>query len=85
MADNRGLKNRTAISTAIDKNLYQQLKDYSDETSIPISKLLDKAIKLFLDSIKQVPNLELIFFINISYSSKVYYVIYKVFLLLGNI
>lgn len=52
MADNRGLKNRTAISTAIDKNLYQQLKDYSDETSIPISKLLDKAIKLFLDSIK---------------------------------
>ena len=51
--DNRGLKNRIAISNAIDKDLYKRLKAYSDETSIPVSKLLDKAIVMFLDSIKR--------------------------------
>ena len=51
MATNRGLKNRTAISTAIDKELYQQLKEYSEKTSIPISKLFDKAIEMYLNSL----------------------------------
>lgn len=51
MGENRGLKNRTAISTAIDKDLWARLKRYSDETSIPASKLLDKAIAMFLDSV----------------------------------
>ena len=37
MATNRGLKNRTAISIAIDKELYAKLKEYSDKTSIAIS------------------------------------------------
>ena len=50
---NRGLKNRTAISTAINKELYQQLKEYSEETSIPISKLFDKAIEMYLESLKR--------------------------------
>ena len=44
MADNRGLKNRIAMSNAIDKELYLKLKSYSEESGIPISKLLDKAI-----------------------------------------
>lgn len=48
-----GLKNRTRISNAIDTELYKELKAYSDETSIPISKLLDKSIKLFLESTKK--------------------------------
>lgn len=48
---NRGLKNRTAISNAVDTGLWNKLKDYSKETGIPISKLLDKAITLFLKSI----------------------------------
>lgn len=52
MTSNRGLKNRTAISTAIDKELYKQLKQYSDDTGIPISKLFDKAISMYLESIK---------------------------------
>lgn len=52
MTTNRGLKNRTAISTAIDKELYQQLKEYSEKTSIPISKLIDKAIAMYLDAVK---------------------------------
>lgn len=49
---NKDLKNRTPIGSAIDKNLYEELKNYSKETSIPISKLLDKAIKMFLESTK---------------------------------
>ena len=52
MSSNRGLKNRTAISTAIDNELYKKLKEYSEKTSIPISKLLDKAISLFLETIE---------------------------------
>ena len=52
MATNRGLKNRTAISTAIDKELYVKLKDYSDKTSIPISKLIDKAIAMYLETVE---------------------------------
>lgn len=53
MADNRGLKNRVAISNAIDRELYTKLKAYSEETSIPMSKLLDKAIALYLDKIRR--------------------------------
>ena len=51
MPVNRGLTNRIAISNAIDKKLHAKLKAYSEETGIPISKLLDKAIKMFLDSV----------------------------------
>lgn len=47
---NPNLKNRVVPNSAIDKVLYNKLKDYSKETSIPISKLLDKAIELFLES-----------------------------------
>lgn len=50
---NRGLKNRVAISTAIDKELYAELKEYSDKTSIPLSKLFDKAIKMLLEKEKR--------------------------------
>jgi len=50
---NRGLKNRTAISNAIDTKLLNELKDYSNKTSIPLSKLLDKSIELYLKEIKK--------------------------------
>lgn len=53
MQENRGLKNRIAISNAIDKELYYRLKSYSEETSIPISKLLDKAIDMYLKSVRK--------------------------------
>lgn len=53
MAENRGLKNRVAISNAIDRKLYEELKTYSEESGVPVSKLLDKAIKMYLDSLKQ--------------------------------
>ena len=48
----RGLKTRTPISSTANKELWQQLKDYSDESCIPISKLIDKAIYLLLESTK---------------------------------
>lgn len=47
---NKHLKNRTPIGSAIDKDLYIKLKEYSKQTDIPISKLLDRAIKLLLQS-----------------------------------
>ena len=53
MADNRGLKNRVAISNAVDKELYAKLKAYSKKTSIPLSKLLDKAIAMFLKAVDE--------------------------------
>lgn len=52
MSENRGLKNRIAISNAVDKKLYEKLKAYSEESGIPISKLLDKAIDMYLKSIE---------------------------------
>lgn len=39
------LKNRVRIGSAIDKELYEKLKKLSDETRIPISKLLDEALE----------------------------------------
>lgn len=44
----RGLKTRTPISNAVDTKLYEQLKKLSDETMIPISRLLDRGIQLVL-------------------------------------
>lgn len=50
---NKDLKTRTPISNAIDTEIWNELKAYSKETGIPISKLLDKAIELFLKSTKK--------------------------------
>ena len=50
--ENRGLKNRTAISNAVDTKLLNELKAYSRETDIPLSKLLDRAIRMFLATLK---------------------------------
>ena len=48
MNKNRGLKTRTAISNAVNTELLNKLKKLSLESSIPMSKLLDKAIELIL-------------------------------------
>ena len=47
------LKTRTPIGSAVDKELYNQLKEYSSNTQIPMSKLLDKAIRLLLESVNK--------------------------------
>lgn len=44
----RGLKTRTPISNAVDTKLYEELKELSTKTMIPISRLLDRAIGLVL-------------------------------------
>ena len=47
---NKDLKTRTPMSNAIDTKLLEKLKAYSRESLIPMSKLLDKAIKNLLES-----------------------------------
>ena len=44
----RGLKTRTPISNAVETKLYEQLKQLSEDTMIPMSRLLDRAIELVL-------------------------------------
>ena len=51
MKHKRGLKTRTVISNAVNTELWERLKDYSNKTSIPLSKLLDKAISVFIDDV----------------------------------
>ena len=47
------LKNRKPIGSAIDIELYNKLKQLSEYTKIPMSKLLDEAIELYLNSTKR--------------------------------
>ena len=44
------LKNRIKIGSAIDIELYNKLKELSESTQIPISKLLDNALNLLFKS-----------------------------------
>ena len=48
------LKNRTPFANAIDKEIYEKLQKYHSETNIPISKILDESLKMFLE--KKEPN-----------------------------
>jgi len=43
------LKNRVRIGNSVDSKLWEQMKTLSEETRIPISKLLDEAIVLLLE------------------------------------
>lgn len=42
------LKNRKRYTASFDLKLFDAMKSYSEETSIPFSKLLDKAMYKFL-------------------------------------
>ena len=46
MADR--LKNRKRISTTLDLKTLQNLKDYSDKSMIPISKIIDIAVQEYI-------------------------------------
>lgn len=52
MAEYRKLKTRTAMSVTLENEIYERLKKYSDETSIPVTRILDKAVAMYLDSVK---------------------------------
>lgn len=47
------LKNRERFSSTINPDTYKRLKKYSEESCVPISKVLDIAINQYLDSIKR--------------------------------
>lgn len=54
MSKRRGLKNRTPLSNAIKTELYEGIRELSNETKVPISRLLDEAIEDLLK--KRKPN-----------------------------
>lgn len=54
MKNKRGLKNRTPISSTIKIELNEKLKKLSDETKVPISKLLDEAIEYLLNEREKI-------------------------------
>lgn len=43
------LKNRVRFSTSLDRKTIQMLKEHSDKTMIPISKIVDKAIQEYIE------------------------------------
>lgn len=47
------LKNRVRFSTSLDKKTVEDLKEYSKESMIPISKLVDVAIQEYIDKRKK--------------------------------
>lgn len=46
------LINREKISSSVDKELYKKLRELSEKTKVPISRLLDEAIEDLLDKRK---------------------------------
>ena len=44
------LRNRIRFSTTLDKDVERKLKEYSKQSMIPISKLVDTAIARFIES-----------------------------------
>lgn len=51
MGEQRELKNRTRFSTTLDNEIYKKLKEYSGKTDVPITKVMDKAIAMYLQSV----------------------------------
>lgn len=47
------LKNRTPVNSAVDTKILNELKEYSKKTGAPVSKLLDRAIVMFLEATKK--------------------------------
>ena len=42
------LKNRVRFSTSLDKKTVEMLKEYSDKTMIPISRIIDVAVQEYI-------------------------------------
>lgn len=51
MPEYRKLKNRTAMSVTLENEIYERLKEYSQKTSVPITRILDKAVIMYLNSV----------------------------------
>lgn len=50
MAENRGLKTRGTLSTTVKLELLSELRRISEETDVPISKLIDRSIECYLSN-----------------------------------
>lgn len=49
-SETRGrLKNRTQVTNTLNKKIYAMLKDYSMDSNVPISRLMDEAMELLLE------------------------------------
>jgi predicted DNA-binding ribbon-helix-helix protein len=55
MPEDRGLKHRTPISSTVNKEIWAELQKIAKETDIPISRLLDRSIKLLIEKYKNNP------------------------------
>ncbi|MED3792358.1 ribbon-helix-helix domain-containing protein [Niallia alba] len=53
MDKSRGLKTRKPLSNAVKIELAEQLKELSERTRIPMSKLLDEALEDLIKKYKQ--------------------------------
>lgn len=49
MAMGGQLKNRVRIDVTVDKDLYKRLKEYSERSMIPMSRIVEKAVIDYLD------------------------------------
>ena len=49
----KDLKTRGPMGSAIGHELLNQLRAYSKELGVPISKWLDRAIKIYLESVRK--------------------------------
>lgn len=52
MAEYRELKNRTRISSTLDNDIYKRLREHSNKSDIPITKILDRSVDMYLKSVK---------------------------------
>lgn len=46
------LKNRERVGTSLPKDLAKELREYSRESMIPVSKIIEKALEEYLKSVK---------------------------------
>lgn len=49
MAVGGQLKNRMRIDVTVDKDLYKRLKEYSERSMIPMSRIVEKSVIDYLD------------------------------------
>lgn len=47
------LKNRERFSSTIKPETHKRLREYSEASGVPISKILDLALNKYLDSVKR--------------------------------
>jgi hypothetical protein len=47
-----GLKNRSSFTGTLRNDLYENIREYSKKTGIPLSKILDKALESYFSNLK---------------------------------